>query len=42
MKAAIDRESVPMLGPGFGFRHGGPTACIGSITGSRPQRSTSA
>ena len=24
MKAAIDRESVPMLGPGFGFRHGGP------------------
>jgi polyhydroxyalkanoate synthesis regulator phasin len=23
MKAAIDRESVPMLGPGFGFR-GGP------------------
>ena len=24
MKAAIDSESVPMLGPGFGFRHGGP------------------
>ena len=24
MKAAIDRESVPMLGPGFGFRQGGP------------------
>jgi polyhydroxyalkanoate synthesis regulator phasin len=24
MKAAIDRESVPMLGPGFGFGHGGP------------------
>lgn len=24
MKAAIDRESVPMLGPGFGFRHSGP------------------
>ena len=24
MKAAIDRGSVPMLGPGFGFRHGGP------------------
>ena len=23
MKAAIDQESVPMLGPGFGFRHGG-------------------
>jgi polyhydroxyalkanoate synthesis regulator phasin len=24
MKAAIDRESLPMLGRAFGFRHGGP------------------